>query len=45
MKTKLLTILLSLAFLSAGAFAGNSHQKPRHLFADAGFSIAYQTQL
>lgn len=42
MKTAILTIILSVAFLSAGAFAGNSLPKPHHY--DAGFSIVYKTQ-
>ena len=42
MKTAILTVILSLAFLSAGAFAGNSLPKPHHF--DAGFSVAYKTQ-
>ncbi|WP_281432899.1 hypothetical protein [Aestuariivirga litoralis] len=42
MKTTILTLVLSLAFLSAGAFAGNSLPKPHHY--DAGSSIAYKTQ-
>ena len=43
MKTTLMTLMLSIALLSAGAFAGNSHPKPHHY--DAGYSIAYKTQL
>ena len=43
MKTTLMTLLLTVVFLSAGAFAGNSHPKPLHY--DAGFSVAYKTQL
>ncbi len=42
MKTTLMTLLLTVVFLSAGAFAGN-HPKPHHY--DAGFSVAYKTQL
>ena len=42
MKTTLMTLMLSIAFLSAGAFAGNPHPKPHHY--DAGYSIAYKTQ-
>jgi len=41
MKTAILTVILSVAFLSAGAFAGNS--LPKHHY-DAGSSIAYKTQ-
>ena len=42
MKTTLMSLLLSVAFLSAGAFASNPHPKPHHY--DAGFSIVYKTQ-
>ena len=42
MKTTLMTLMLAIAFLSAGAFAGNPHPKPHHY--DAGYSIAYKTQ-
>ena len=42
MKTTLMTLLLTVVFLSAGAFAGNPHPKPHHY--DAGFSVAYKTQ-
>ena len=43
MKTTLMTLMLAIAFLSAGAFAGNPRPKPHHY--DAGYSIAYKTQL
>jgi hypothetical protein len=38
MKTLMFTLLLSIAFLSAGAFAGNSYHA-----ANPGFSVAYKT--
>jgi hypothetical protein len=42
MKTKLFTLLLSVAFLSAGAFAHSNHIT--HNLADGGSSTFYKTQ-
>ena len=41
MKTKLITLLLSVAFLSAGAFAHSNHIA--HRAADGGSSTFYKT--
>ena len=42
MKTTLMSLILAVAFLSAGAFAGNSHPKPHHY--EAGYSVVYKSQ-
>ena len=42
MKTTLMTLLLTVAFLSAGAFANNNHIGPH--FASSGSSTFYKTQ-
>ena len=42
MKTTLMTLFLSVAFLSAGAFANNNHAG--HPYAASGSSTFYKTQ-
>jgi hypothetical protein len=42
MKTKIFTLLLAVAFLSAGAFAHSNHIA--HRLADGGSSTFYKTQ-